>query len=64
MIFCDNKSLIKRINERRSTRITVNQHNYADIDLVLQIIEEIRTLREDEKKYNTSIRKTNAHDCG
>jgi hypothetical protein len=46
MIFCDNKSLIHRINERKSNRITVNQHNFADVDLELQIILEIKELKE------------------
>jgi hypothetical protein len=53
-MFCDNKSLIKRISERRSTRITVNQHNYTDIDLELHIIAEIRALQ--EEKFGVSNR--------
>jgi hypothetical protein len=47
LIFCDNKSLVKRINERCKTRITVNQHGYADIDLELQISHEIKNLARD-----------------
>jgi hypothetical protein len=43
-IFCDIKSLVKRINECRRTRITVNQHCYADVDLELQILDEIKNL--------------------
>jgi hypothetical protein len=48
VMFCDNKSLNKRIRKRRTTRIMVNQHNYADVDLELQIILEINLLREEE----------------
>jgi hypothetical protein len=38
IILCDNKSVIKRINERCTTRITINQHYYADVDIELQIL--------------------------
>jgi hypothetical protein len=48
IIHCDNKSVIKRIEERRKKRITVNQHNCTDIDIELQIIEEIKALQEKE----------------
>jgi hypothetical protein len=46
---CDNKSLVNRVNERRRTRVTVNQHCYADIDLELQIIHEIKSLTSEDQ---------------
>jgi hypothetical protein len=44
ILFCDNKSLVKRINECRCTSITVNQHCYADINLEMQLIQEIKDM--------------------
>jgi hypothetical protein len=46
IMFCDNNCLVRRTNKRRTTRITVNQHCYADIDLELQIMSELRNLQE------------------
>jgi hypothetical protein len=48
-IYCDNKSLINRINNRRNIHMTVNQHRDAEADLELQVLHEIEQL---EKNNN------------
>ena len=40
----DNKALIKKINNRRKVRRTVNQHCDSDVDLELQLLYEIHEL--------------------
>jgi ribonuclease HI len=47
VLYCDNKTLVKRVNDRLTNRIKVNQHCDADIDLELQILSEIRKLPPD-----------------
>jgi hypothetical protein len=59
LIFCDNISLVKLINKRRRTRITVNQHCYADIDLELQISHKIKTVTSAD--YIVSIHHVHSH---
>jgi hypothetical protein len=51
-IYCDNKSLINRINNRCNVRMTVNQHRDAEVDLELQVLNEIEPL----EKQNTMVR--------
>jgi gas vesicle protein len=47
-MYCDNKSLIKRITSRRKVRMTVNQHRDAEVDLELQVLHELRMLEKDQ----------------
>jgi mRNA-degrading endonuclease YafQ of YafQ-DinJ toxin-antitoxin module len=51
-IYCDNKSLINRINKRHNIRMTVNQHRDAEVDLELQVLYEIKQL----EKLNNMVR--------
>jgi hypothetical protein len=45
-LFCNNKSVVKLLNERRETRRTFNQHRHPDVDIEIQIIHELRQLEE------------------
>ena len=49
-IHCDNLKVVRRINQRRVTRRTTNQHIFADVDIEMQILAAIDSL-----KISTSI---------
>jgi ribonuclease HI len=57
-IYCDNKSLIKRINNRRRSRMTVNQHRDAEVDVELQVLCEIEQLEIQNTKVKISYVKS------
>jgi hypothetical protein len=46
ILSCDNKTLVKRINEQKDSKMTVNQHYGADVDIELQILHELQTLKQ------------------
>jgi hypothetical protein len=43
-MYCDNSSVVNKINFRRKLRRTVNQHHYPDVDIELQLLYELKDL--------------------
>jgi hypothetical protein len=42
--YCDNKSVIKLINSRQELRRTVNQHQFPDVDIEIQLLHKLKQL--------------------
>ena len=58
-IYSDNKPVIKRINERRWRRRTVNQYRASDVDIELQVLEEIKIL--EQKHFKVILKYVKGH---
>jgi Reverse transcriptase (RNA-dependent DNA polymerase) len=57
--FCDNRSVVRKVNDRLQQRRTVNQHRYPDADIELQLVSELQYFI--FQKCNISIAHVKGH---
>jgi hypothetical protein len=58
-IYCDNRSVVNKINERMKYCRTVNQHRHPDTDIEIQLIHQLQLLKEQKSKIK--IEHVNGH---